>query len=105
MTWLPFTRSWCASTAPTPDPAPGVEPTHDEFLYQFAGALAGRYPDGAPLKDPDIPPPDRISIGEAFQYAYEHDRWVTGMRPVTELPRIFDPFGIARQLTLAAKAG
>jgi hypothetical protein len=85
---------------PRPRAAPGVEPTHSEFLYQLAGALGGRYPDGARLQDPDLPPPDRISIGEAFRYARAHDHWITGTRSVSELPRMFDPAGIADQIAL-----
>jgi hypothetical protein len=87
---------------PVPRPAPGVEPPYSEFLYQLAGALEGHYPDGSPLDGERLapPPPDRISIGAAFRYARDHDRWITGTRAVNELPRIFDPAGIADSLTL-----
>lgn len=87
---------------PVPRPAPGVEPSFSEFLYQLAGALAGQYPDGTPIhQDGDmLPVPGRVSIGAAFRYARDHDRWITGMQDVNELPRMFDPKGIADALTL-----
>lgn len=90
------------SSFPVPRPASGVEPPYSEFLYQLAGALAGEYPDHAPLPldAGQLSPPGRISIGEAFRFARDHDRWVTGMRRVHELPRLFDPGAIADGLTL-----
>lgn len=86
-----------------PTPAPrGVEPDYSEFLYQLAGALAGVYPDGEPLDRlaDDLPPPDRITLAQAFRYAHDHDRWVPDTRAVRELPRLIDPDGIADSLFL-----
>lgn len=84
-----------------PQPVPrGVEPQYDEFLYQLAGALAGRYPDGKPLPEGDPSLAQPPTIGAAFRFARDHDHWVTGTQPRSELPRIFDPEGLAEQLTL-----
>lgn len=82
-----------------PRPAPGVEPRYNEFLYQLAGALGGSYPDGRPLCE-DIAAPPRITVSEAFRYARDHDRWITGLHTCSEVPRIFDPSGLAKTLVL-----
>lgn len=89
------------SAYPTPAPR-GVEPDYSEFLYQLAGALGGVYPDGEPLDHlvDDPPPPDRITLAQAFRYARDHDHWVTGTRAACELPRLIDPDGIADSLSL-----
>lgn len=89
-----------AVSFPSPSPARGVEPAHNEFLYQLAGALGGRYPDDLPLKDPNLPRPPDILIGDAFRYARANDCWYAGLRNYTELPQIFDPYGLADRTTL-----
>lgn len=78
----------------------GEEPLYNEFLYQMAGALTGQYPDGQSLLDPGLTAPPAITLDEAFRYARDHDRWVTGTRGAAELPRMFDPHGIATTMTL-----
>jgi hypothetical protein len=97
----PRTVACCACGATEASfPRPGNAPPYDEFLYQLAGALAGAYPDGQPLP-PDQPLPVRpISIGAAFRFAMANDCWVTGTRAFTETPCLFDPAGLAEQLTL-----
>jgi hypothetical protein len=83
-----------------PRPAPDVEPLHSEFLYQLAGAFQGVYPDGLALPDGDLIAPPRISVGAAFRFAQQHDHWITGTRQADELPRLFDPYGLADQVRL-----
>lgn len=96
----------CSACGPGEDSFPcyvagrGEEPLYNEFLYQMAGALAGQYPDGQSLLDPGLTPPPAITLDEAFRYARDHDRWVTGTRGAAELPRMFDPHGIATTMTL-----
>jgi hypothetical protein len=88
------------SSYPRPRPAPGVEALHNEFLYQFAGALQGVYPDGLALPGGDLAAPPRVSVGDAFRFAFAHDCWTTGTRQFDELPRLFDPAGLADGITL-----
>jgi hypothetical protein len=80
-----------ASSYPVPAPAPGVQPAFNEFLYQLAGALGGQYPDGSELvRENPIPPPEEITIQEAFDYARNADRWFSGLRQYTEYPRLYE---------------
>jgi hypothetical protein len=86
-----------------PRPSRGVDPRYNEFLYQLAGALGGLYPDGRPLLGVGLRSPREITLGEAFRYARDNDRWAPGARGargVSELPRIYDPQGLAEALVL-----
>ncbi len=79
-------------------PMPGMEPQYDEFLYHFAGALTGQYPDGQCLVDDVVPAkPPNLTIADAFQYARAMDAWYPNSH---ETPQLFDPDNLAAQLTL-----
>ena len=83
---------------PRRSPMPGVEPQYDEFLYHFAGALAGEYPDGQPLAgDVLAAESSPISIKAAFEYARAMDAWYPNSY---ETPQLFDPDNLAAQLRL-----
>ncbi|HMY21669.1 MAG TPA: hypothetical protein PKA58_35345 [Polyangium sp.] len=79
-------------------PMPGMQPQYDEFLYQFAGALAGKYPDGQALaENGGLAKPPNITIAEAFRYARDMDAWYPNS---FETPQLFDPDNLAAHLTL-----
>jgi hypothetical protein len=68
-----------------------VAPEYDEFLYHFAAAMSGSYPNGMPCCE-TIPPPPQLSVKQAFEYARKFDR-----QP--ETPQISDPELLASLLT------
>ena len=83
---------------------------YDEFLYQFASALRGGYPDGRPLRA-TVPQPGAITIDEAFRYAAAFDRCSAKDWPLPlgypadkyapETPELHEnPAGLAVRITL-----